>query len=181
MPRVVGSPLGSSVELSEITPTIMAQKATTTLTSDTQTVDITGLDINTDGVYIVEAQILNGDGANTSAISIQVEGDTTAANYRVQRLQVNNATLAAARANNSNIQNLAAGKDCNLRITVHRDTAGLIRIIGHSCLDDGVGLQFWEWAVTTEAAKTNLTQLTFTSDRATGMGSGSKFTIGYYG
>jgi len=65
----------------------------TTVATDTQYVDITGLDINTDRCYLMLLNVKNDDAVNPSKYYLYVEGDYTDTNYSFQQLYSVGATV----------------------------------------------------------------------------------------
>jgi len=82
-------------------PGVVAGSASTTLT-------VTGLDLNTDGIYLLFYSFKNAT-ASAPTISFYVNSDTTAGHYSSQRLAGTGSTAAATSSSISFLASMAAG------------------------------------------------------------------------
>jgi len=89
----------------------------TTVATDTQYVDITGLDINTDRCYLMLLNVKNADPLNPSKYYLYVEGDYTDTNYTFQHLYSVGATIGTEVGDGPYV--IAAGPSEEAVTTIH--------------------------------------------------------------
>lgn len=90
--------LGSDIDPSELTFDTLELIYEDTLTAKASAIDITGLDSDLDGMYILMLNVKGENGTGGSSLC-GVSGDDTATNYNRQELKGDNTSVAASRAN----------------------------------------------------------------------------------
>lgn len=73
----------------------------TTLTATAQQIDITSVDLEAEGVYLVLLTWKQTALAGTSSCSLYYNSDTTATNYYTQKFLANHTTISGARGNDA--------------------------------------------------------------------------------
>lgn len=137
-------------------------------------IDFTGLDINAHKSYRIELEAI--DGATGSDISLYVNGDTTATNYYHQYIYANGASVSSGRANNPTVVAIISGTNSSsvinvLRVNGYPHILSLINRSGSSTIE------LIQRTIQKTGTVTNITQLTFTSNVANGIGVGTKVRI----
>jgi len=143
--------------------TVSLQKIVdTTLTSKTQNVDIDGLNINEDGMYLLELSIHQADTGAGQSYSLTVNNDNTAGNYNVQQVEADSTTLGGARVNTGvlNRDPLAQAASLNMIIYLWRDGfEGIPRAIASIGSEDGSAVVAMSAAWNKTAAVNNITSI----------------------
>lgn len=143
--------------------------------ADATDITISGLDLDTDGEYVVTFDLDNGSGS-TMNLSLFYNGDTTAANYYTQVMSANGSTAAAARANNAILSAVAAGHSCSGEMTIRPNFDG--RPQCRSNVSRGHGSDcVWITSSHTHQTVGNVTSLTLNSSVASALSIGSKVRV----
>lgn len=103
-----------------------------TLVASATSIEITGLDLDTDGTYYCEFALSNQVAA-IAFLSMQLSGDTTATNYYTQQQATANAAVSASNANNASFAAINVNPDYitgTLRIMKGADDKVYIDIVG---------------------------------------------------
>jgi hypothetical protein len=138
-------------------------------------ITISGLDLDTDVVYMVAFDLDNGSGS-TININFFANGDTTGANYYVQSTTVNNATVTNARSNTANPTSILTTDTCSGEMWIRRNFDGIV--MGRYVCNRASGVSMidvrgtWAWQTAN-----NLTSLTINSSVASAFSIGSKVRI----
>lgn len=150
-----------------------------TLVAPATQVDFTGLDGDTDEVYLLET-IVEKVAIGASTHGIQFNADT-AANYNEQRLEVNGVTASAARG--TALVKMQVGLFSGIvdrradSVIIFAKTGALRYISCHSAGQTGGGIaeqiNSGEWTNTVA----NVTQISFLSSLASDFGTGSRFLL----
>jgi len=151
-------------------PGVVAGSASTTLT-------VTGLDLNTDGVYLLIYSFKNAT-ASAPTISFYVNSDTTAGHYSSQRLAGSGSTAAATSSSISFLASMAAGTTCAVSgfAIVIKDPTGFV-----DCLSFAMQNQTGSTApdvrisgiLAVNNGTTNMTQFIISSSVASSLDTGS--------
>jgi len=140
--------------------------------SDVDYVDFTGLDINTDKVYVLFLDIKNASGSMTSTILYR-EGDYTESNYYVQYLNADGSTLTAARANLARLGLLYSGNSQAFIAWVFRDPDGYMHAFSFSDYDRASAIKITQRFLNSNNTTSNVTSLRVTASVAKTIGAGS--------
>jgi hypothetical protein len=160
---------GSSWELVD-SPTNMQLVETKTLTSAGTTFDFTGLDINSDGYYMIFWNVDNAVAA-TNELKIYVNNDTNNAHYYRQYLTASNAVVGAGRGNESVFAKCLTNERISGHLAVFLDTDDYARIIAKGTEGTGAGIVLHDEVVCSSVTFANITQLTI-------VGKGGNLSIG---
>jgi len=134
------SALGTSIETAEITAGAvtaaklasmgaMIEVGSDTLTGADSVIEVTGLDLDTDGVYI---GYISCEAAANGVLGIYLNSDSTATNYYAQEYNVNNAAIAGSRGNAFAPFGLNAGENAVIWFMISPDVDGYPRILWFS-------------------------------------------------
>jgi hypothetical protein len=180
-----GSALGTTIEGSEITNAtiedvdIGAVKwrlvATTTLAAAAQAIDFSGLDEDTDGMYIIVADLVCAGGVGECPIYLNA--DYTATNYYRGLAVFDNAGVSDARANSSAFAS-PTGDDTHIVCYVGRNADAYGRWMSPLSLSElGATIRGIHLFGSTKAAITNITAIRLDSGVASGFEIGTKIDI----
>lgn len=135
---------------------------------------ISGLDLDADGIYIVEVALENTT-ASTASIAWTYNADTTAGNYRVQFIS-GNGTVAGARVSNAVVTSILANECTTTRARITKDRKGRAVMGLESTYGPPSGIihQFFGHYWSTVA---NVTSITLTSSVASALAVGSNIKI----
>ena len=143
---------------------------TITLTEAGTTFDFTGLDINTDGKYMILFEIQNNT-ASDALLYLYVNNDTTTTNYYSQYFRANNASLGSGRANNAQIAFYYASKEAFGEIKISLTPNNYVHAIMHQLDNRGSAISKFDIVLTKVATVANITQLTFVGTQVLAIGS----------
>jgi len=151
--------------------------ADVTLTVDSDFVDFTGLDINSDGAYRLIGSIRNPTGSETQT-RLYVNADYTDTNYYAQCIQGSGTSVSAGRSNAPNIGNVGAGASSLLELTIVRNPASG-KTIAKSIVNrfDGGSLIALLFTIQHQVSQTNVTELRIAVTVAGALGAGSRFIL----
>ena len=138
-------------------------------------VDFSGLDLDTDGFYIVLARIINAT-ANSGNIELAFNSDTVGANYYCQRMLANNAALSGARYNDAIIGSVVASKDTTIMFIISRGGSGKPTAQSLANSDEGATLKLDNWCLNWETAN-NVTAMRILLTSSATMDNGSEIRI----
>ena len=146
------------------------------VTSDVDYVEFTGLDINSDKVYVMFMSMKNPLSVNT-AYMLFVEGDTDPANYSRMNMYGTGTSAGSDSQSDSEIGAANAGEDNIIFCVVMRDPDGYMRALSvwsRGTTSPGV---IAVHTVQKTATVTNITSIRIASTEAGGIGAGSKFIL----
>jgi len=144
--------------------------------SDCDYVDFTGLDINSDWEYYLDATIKNPIGSGGDYF-LFAEGDYTASHYYGQRIVANGSSVSAARGENASVGYLLAGERGLLNIKITRDPDGYFRYTS-VCNVNTSSAQILRIRLGTKTAPvSNVTSLRVSAWVSGGIGAGSRFIL----
>lgn len=146
-----------------------------TLAAAATSIDITGLDLATDKMYIIQLKLKNAVGAND--IAMFVNGDTTVTDYYTERIYAMTTGITALNENNANITSIFdTNTNSNVTIFIENNVTGnaTARALGNCYYSAGLSMldKFWAWTGTN-----NLIRLTFTGSVASGLAIGCRIMI----
>jgi len=142
--------------------------------SDCDYVDFTGLDINRDWEYYLDATIKNPTDSNVSYY-LFVEEDYTLTNYRVQYLFAGGTTIAGERLNTPEIGAVYDREGTMCCVRMIRDPDGYFRF---TSLTNRSILQILViYAGSKTAPVSNITSLRVSANVSGGIGAGSRFIL----
>ena len=148
-----------------------------TLAAKATTVEFIGLDLVKNGSYQIIIEHVDG-AATAQAVSMYVNGATTATDYYRQSLNASGATVDAGRTNDGIISRVDAGDTALAIIDLHL-LPGLFPYAKSSIISNDAAAQinqFYSWAKTA-AITTTIDKITFTSSVTDGFGIGTTFKI----
>lgn len=134
-------------------------------------IDVTGLDINTDGTYDIEFEIVNA-GSTAFTLYLFFNGGTTAAGYYSQY----NCNGSGGRLNTPACGYVKAS-DRLLGFGKLQILGGYVTLYTCTIRGMGAAVDNETYAMSKVATVTNLTQITLTASLASGIGVGSKFRV----
>lgn len=139
-------------------------------------IDVTGLDINTDKGYVLKIDGLNSN-AGASDYYLYANNDTTQTNYTTQDLDASATSVSGARAS-TNIFAEAISASANFYSKI--DITNGFSVFSYEAdtiRSKGTGLSIQNRIVSKNATTTNITQLTITASVADGLGIGTTVRI----
>lgn len=142
------------------------------VSSNSDYIDLTSLDVNTDKFYLLFLSILN-NATSLAEYSAYVQADYTATNYYRQYLRADNATISAGRTNNAGCFAAAVSKSVLGIAIITRDIAGIFRLYNLTTRNDAASMLIDNFVVAKVATVTNITSLRIQSTVANGIGVGS--------
>jgi len=168
--------LGASIEEDEISSggvSAMRLVATETVSTATDQVDFTGLDIDATGHYILYYKIVNDEASNSSAINLCVNDDTTTTNYSSQALSAIGGTAGASSDNNARISQIDAGLENSGKVDICLTSDDYLFALerGSHNHPAATGLVFH--LVQSDSTHSNITKINIVSDQSSGIGVGS--------
>ena len=139
------------------------------------TLTMSGLDISTDGRYIIELSFKNATGS-AATVSLTFNADTTATNYYAQFQTGNGSSSTAARSNSAAVFSMSASECVASQIKIRRDLDSLPHTSFQTSRGGGstIQTQLCEHAWNSSA---NITSLTFTSSVANSLAVGSNIKV----
>ena len=146
-----------------------------TVTSDVSTIDIDGLDLDTDKGYLLIFKTKNPTGSDT-AYRIFFNGDYNEANYYTQDLFVGATTVAGARVNRSQILYLRSGREGFCKVWIMRSIDGYPQVIAQGIRHRGDGIEQMSDTIARSVVG-NVTTLRISSAVAGAIGAGSKLLV----
>ena len=151
---------------------------TNTLAAKATSITVSGLDLDTDSVYLVRGTIMNGGTSDYS--SIFFNADTTATNYHHQRDSATGSTAQGERRNDSRIFFSGTTRQSTFEGTMMRSADGKVKMIlainDSATTDIQIKNVALEWITTS----TNVTGITITNGTATNLDVGSKLSVYKY-
>jgi len=138
-------------------------------------VDFSGLDINTHKSYRLEIELYNPTGTSAYLYAF-VNGDTVVSNYYVQSVQYDTTVATVSRHNGAEITTTVLGEQSKVDASISISN-GISYIVSQSMGRAASLVRSFFYCQAKVATVTNITQLTFTSSVAGGIGIGSKFRI----
>lgn len=138
-------------------------------------ITFTGLDLATDGTYIVEAAIKN-DTATNGYVNLFYNGDTTVSNYDVQFTSGAGTSTASARKDDANCAHLYSSSTTNISIEISRDIDGKASAIFRSREGTSAALVS-RWGVHMQVTAANVTSLAIATEVASALAIGSYVKI----
>jgi len=144
--------------------------------TDLTEIDVTGLDLRRDKLYIVTLTLKNPT-ASHEAIAIYAEGDTTPTNYYTQFLGIVGTAVSCGRLNESQVAYVDAGERVLYVARVALDPDGYFRWYSPGSRRTGSAVIIHVLAGCKTAPLTNVTRLTFRAAVAGGIGAGSRLAI----
>lgn len=167
----------STPHLAAEVPALFEKIVDTTLTAAATSIDVTGLDINTDKEYLLIFRCKEATGGGGISIRIYINNDTTNTNYYTQYMIGDGAAAACGRDNDCLLVNPAASQDADVQVWIVRDVTGLARITLTECYNTTTAINAGFKGITKTATVTNITQITLTSSGANSLAIGSRLII----
>lgn len=169
--------LGSNISADEMAFNTIQEVTSTTVTGSAVTsVQITGLDLDTDGMYIIFVNPVSASTDSWKSIHMTCNADTTATNYYSQHLQGFGAAASAQNSNSGICLRHVAGEEYTGFIYITKTSGNKpMAVINNAAYPDSnmaIVLRGWAWTGTA-----NVTSLTWTSDTANSIGVGSTFKV----
>lgn len=140
------------------------------------TLQVTGLDLDTDRLYFIRILVKNAI-AGAMTASFEINGDTTATNYYRQSVHGNGTSISASRVNSAVFSSVAAQNDESVaRVWVERTNGGLVagQILATTIIGSGVRQLNNSWLHNVDA---NMTSAEITADSANGLAVGTRMII----
>jgi hypothetical protein len=144
------------------------------LTVDSTSITVSGLDLAADGGYWLDIS-LQAAGASGGNVSLNLNGDTTTANYRSQYLTAYGTGISGARnTDNLSIPLSASGfSDVDCRLKLARDGRAVATFLIAQRESASIADIFIRHIVTAWTTVANVTSVTFTFSVASGLKAGS--------
>lgn len=139
-----------------------------TLAAAASRVNFTGLDINTERVYYLEADFRNALAANTR-FHVYVEGVLVDANYWRQRIYGAGAGVTAQRLNEARALEVTANQRAKLSLKFHRSYEGYLYVEGVAMGREGANIHVQLDFIQSTFTRTNLTSITLMSRNIAGV------------
>ena len=141
--------------------------------------DITSLDLNTDGRYILELRLEHVGGAIGDAnLGIFFEADYTATNYDSVMMWCDGGAVAGSSTNDTNWGYLEDGAQVTATIELHRDIKGnLVANVWAAGFEGASNLQDARGHIRTQGVETNLTSIRILSSVASALAAGSTWKV----
>jgi len=143
--------------------------------TDISEIDIKGLDLERDKVYIIIFNIKNPTGTS-SAYRLFCNGDFTLTNYWFQWGEISGGVLSSSRQNTNQFAYVDAGQNAHAETTIGRSPDGYPQWFTRSCRGIGgaimIHLVAGCWMSTA-----NVTRLTIRSEVTNAIGAGSRLVI----
>lgn len=160
---------------------LMAEKVVDVIvTTPTSSVDITNLNINKDSEYLIICDCINATASNYN-LSPYINGDVVTTDYYSQELNANTTTLTAARTNDARLARVSGTGSVPRALfiaSIKLSNSGHLMCKSHGIRDYGAASPYFDdYYVYSTFTVTSITQLTLTSDVASAIGSGSRFTL----
>jgi len=143
---------------------------------DCDYVDFTGLDINRDWEYYLDAVIKNPSSSKCDYFSF-VEEDYTITNYYCQYLHCSGDVIGGARASIPLVLVLEAGERALINVRVTKDPDGYYRYISSVNRQTGSAQKYLAYAGSKTAPVSNITSLRVSADISGAIGAGSRFIL----
>lgn len=144
--------------------------------SNVDYVDFTGLDINTDGVYLLQTVIINPLGSIIAA-SLYREADYTPTNYYRQALISDGANVSSGRYNNSIFLSCPPGKSNFAHIVITKCPNGYLKSIPFGMLSSESDIRLHHGTITSANTTANITSLRVAAQLSGGIGAGSTLLL----
>jgi hypothetical protein len=138
-------------------------------------ITVSGLDLDTDGTYIVDLVLDNGS-VSTTNVSLFYNGDTTVTNYHREFVSFANTTVAAARANDANMGSVLTTESLTARLTIWRDFDGLPRCLYQASRSGATALVLIH-GTHHRTSSANVTSLTINSSIASAFSINSRVSV----
>ena len=150
-----------------------------TLGGDQTNIDISSLDINTDGRYLLELQLEHAGGAIGDAnLSVYFEADYTATNYDACMTASDNGSVGSATSNDSTWGYLEDSAQVTAVLEIWRDIKGNPVVAARAFGFEGASnLQDTRTFVRKQGTETNITSARIASDVASALKTGSKWFL----
>lgn len=154
-------------------------KSSGTLGGAVTSFDITSLDLNTDGRYILELRLEHVGGAIGDAnLGIFFEADYTATNYDSVMMWCDGGAVAGSSTNDTNWGYLEDGAQVTATIELHRDIKGnLVANVWAAGFEGASNLQDARGHIRTQGVETNLTSIRILSSVASALAAGSTWKV----
>ena len=136
--------------------------------------DWTGLDINTDGYYVMVGNLICTGGAANG--SLFVNNDTTSTNYYTQTLSADGAVPSSNRGNNAITADVSNAWGNTLFIKIYRCN-GFAVSTNESKILDGSSIRIRLYYGTTASTVTNITRLTLNADSGRNWATGTSVSL----
>jgi len=166
----------NSITLAKLTAGVRSKVSEVDVASNTNAVDFTGLDVNTDRFYELYGTLKNND-ASTATYYLFVNADYTITNYYREYVVFTGGSITMGRVNDNALQYLETGKLGTLVAVIMRDPDGYFRFHMHGTRYLGSAFDMLFMGCVKTASITNITELRVASNVASGIGAGSKLTL----
>lgn len=160
---------GGGGSFSFVASATVAGSAATTLT-------VSGLDLDTDGSYVVHIEVKNATGS-AGNVALYYNADTSAGNYDTQLFLVLGGSTFAVRNNDANIIGLDASTSGSAEVTVTRQVGGKICALVKGTRNDGANLVMQDAGMQWRTTATNITGITLSSSVANSLAVGSNIQV----
>jgi len=147
------------------------------LSSDTNQITFTGLDINTHKIYVIYANMKNADTSNPLNSDIYINGDTTETNYYTEQIYASGSTVSAQNNNRSMFLDIPAGQTAICRVFMMRTIDDHVRMVMLSNRNEGTDLMIQYNAIFYTQTATNITQIDIKVRTGNNFASGSKIYL----
>lgn len=146
-----------------------------TLVGAATSIDLTGLDISTDGMYRIDVYQVGP--ANNNSVYCYFNADTTATNYYSQSCDAVGAAAGASLSNAPVAGGTTANKNSHHVIWIYH-IGGYAAFMVHQIRDIGTSVAIHlYYGLKTSATVANITQVTLTCSVANGFGIGSWYKL----
>lgn len=160
--------LAAGSPLSLVGTATVAGSAATTLT-------LSGLDLATDGRYVMYMVAKNATLSN-AVLSLYYNADTTDTNYWRQAFNANNTTVSASRGNDAAIVTLVSSVDLSGKVEIAKDISGSPRANASFGRDAPASIRI-DMTAHAWTSTANVTGITITSSVANSLAVGSYFKV----
>ena len=149
-----------------------------TTSADVDYVEFTGLDINTDKVYLIFVNARNSDTANNNNLALYVNDDNTATNYYRAVIRGLSAGTQAGTGNESAIvQSIPAGEYYAGFLYVMLGIDGKMRAYGTQQVSTGSDIRVQSTSVVSVNTFTNITKIRLQATTSLGIAQNSYFLL----
>lgn len=169
--------LGSSIESTEMSFNTLQEVLSSEVTgSPVTSIEMDGLDLDTDGTYLIFFELADDGAAGWDNIAMFCNTDTTTTNYYNIKLQVDHGSVTGTRANTAQAIPLYSSTKNHAFIVISKVSGEKPMAVIQAGIrpDANILLYNLAWAWTSTA---NVTKLTFTDSESGGIGVGTKCKI----
>lgn len=175
--RVFGNPLGTSISVNELDFSLLNVVASGTVTTKADSLDITGLDINTDGIYLFLIQHQNDNAAAGALYSWYINDDVVAANYDREQQYSQGGVDGGSNDSDAGLTYAHTNMGSVNLVLMVRDYDGVIWMMSLFGTNAAAAMFMGQRCVRTVGTKANVTKITLSSSQTDGIGVGTRYWV----